>query len=79
MSDSQSKGEDIYSYQKTDNYVEQHESGKGASRFFSRFGYNVLDHRAEMGLTWDEIAVLAKDPICYYRWLILLTIIIFVI
>ena len=36
---------------------------KELADFFSSFGYNVLDHRAEMGLTWDEIAVLAKDPI----------------
>jgi peptidoglycan/xylan/chitin deacetylase (PgdA/CDA1 family) len=36
---------------------------KELTDFFSSFGYNVLDHRAEMGLTWDEIAELVNDPI----------------
>jgi peptidoglycan/xylan/chitin deacetylase (PgdA/CDA1 family) len=36
---------------------------KELTDFFSSFGYNVLDHRVEMGLTWDEIAELVKDPI----------------
>jgi peptidoglycan/xylan/chitin deacetylase (PgdA/CDA1 family) len=36
---------------------------KELTDFFSSFGYNILDHRVEMGLTWDEIAELVKDPI----------------
>ncbi len=36
---------------------------KELTDFFNRFGYNVLDYRTEMGLTWDELSELAKDPI----------------
>jgi peptidoglycan/xylan/chitin deacetylase (PgdA/CDA1 family) len=36
---------------------------KELTDFFSSFGYNVHDHRVEMGLTWDELAELVKDPI----------------
>jgi peptidoglycan/xylan/chitin deacetylase (PgdA/CDA1 family) len=31
--------------------------------FFSHFGFDIRDKRIEMGLTWEEIAELAKDPI----------------
>jgi peptidoglycan/xylan/chitin deacetylase (PgdA/CDA1 family) len=36
---------------------------KELTDFFSHFGYNILEHRVEMGLTWEEIAELVKDPI----------------
>jgi peptidoglycan/xylan/chitin deacetylase (PgdA/CDA1 family) len=36
---------------------------KELTDFFTQYGYNVLDHREEMGLTWDEISELIKDPI----------------
>jgi peptidoglycan/xylan/chitin deacetylase (PgdA/CDA1 family) len=36
---------------------------KELTAFFSSFDYSVHDHSDELGLTWDEIAELVKDPI----------------
>jgi peptidoglycan/xylan/chitin deacetylase (PgdA/CDA1 family) len=36
---------------------------KELTDFFSHFGFDILEKRVEMGLTWDEIAELVKDPI----------------
>lgn len=36
---------------------------KELTDFFSNFGFNILEKRVEMGLTWDEIGELVRDPI----------------
>jgi peptidoglycan/xylan/chitin deacetylase (PgdA/CDA1 family) len=33
------------------------------TKFFTRFGFSIHDHRNEMVLSWDEISDLAKDPL----------------